>query len=64
MRQILSIVSEHFLGFRSVGLDVLQYRASDLMSKWVGDTEKHIARAFETARAEKKFLLFDEADSF
>jgi len=52
----------HYLA-GEVGLDVLQYRASDLMSKWVGDTEKQIARAFETARAEKKFLLFDEADS-
>jgi len=38
--------------------------ASDLISKWVGDTEKHIARAFRKAAREGAILLFDEADSF
>jgi transitional endoplasmic reticulum ATPase len=39
-------------------------RVSDLVSKWVGDTEKAIARAFAEADAEDAVLLFDEVDSF
>jgi SpoVK/Ycf46/Vps4 family AAA+-type ATPase len=46
-----------------MGLEVVQKRASDLMSKWVGDTEKHIAEAFAEARDAGSFLVFDEADS-
>ena len=46
-----------------LGLQVVQKRASDLMSKWVGDTEKHIADAFAEARAAGAFMVFDEADS-
>ena len=46
-----------------LGLQVVQKRASDLLSKWVGDTEKHIADAFAEARAGGAFLVFDEADS-
>ena len=44
-------------------LEVAQKRASDLLSKWVGDTEKHIAEAFAEARDSGAFLVFDEADS-
>jgi SpoVK/Ycf46/Vps4 family AAA+-type ATPase len=47
-----------------LGLDVIQQRASDLLSMWVGQSEKQIARAFATARAQKAMLIFDEADSF
>ena len=46
-----------------LGLQVTQKRASDLLSKWVGDTEKRIADAFAEARASGAFLVFDEADS-
>ena len=46
-----------------IGLEVMQKRASDLMSKWVGDTEKVIAAAFAGARDNNHFLVFDEADS-
>jgi transitional endoplasmic reticulum ATPase len=46
-----------------MGVEVLQKRASDLLSKWVGGSEKSIARAFDEARASGKFLVFDEADS-
>ncbi len=42
---------------------LLVRRASDLLSKWVGDTEKNIAEAFEEARRQEGVLLFDEADS-
>ena len=46
-----------------VGLEVVQKRASDLMSMWVGQTEKQIAEAFAEARDNEHFLVFDEADS-
>ena len=42
---------------------LLVRRGSDLLSKWVGDTEKQIARAFAEARRQGGVLLFDEADS-
>ena len=46
-----------------VGLEVVQKRASDLMSMWVGKTEQRIAKAFAEARDQQHFLVFDEADS-
>ena len=46
-----------------MGLEIVQKRASDLMSKWVGDTEQRIAAAFAEARDAEQFLVFDEADS-
>ncbi len=46
-----------------LGLDVLQKRASDLLSKWLGESEQKIATAFAEARAHRQFLIFDEADS-
>lgn len=38
-------------------------RASDLVSKWVGETEKRIARAFADAKQQGAMLFFDEVDS-
>ena len=46
-----------------LGLEVMQKRASDLMSKWVGETEQQIADAFAEACDDGAFLVFDEADS-
>ena len=46
-----------------LGLQIVQKRASDLLSKWVGETEQQIADAFAEARAGGAFLVFDEADS-
>ena len=46
-----------------VGLEVVQKRASDLLSMWVGETEQLIAKAFAEARDHEQFLVFDEADS-
>ncbi len=46
-----------------LGLEVVLKRASDLISKWVGDTEKLIRAAFQEARDTQAFLVFDEADS-
>jgi SpoVK/Ycf46/Vps4 family AAA+-type ATPase len=39
-------------------------QASDLMSKYVGETEQAMAAMFREAEAEKAVLLLDEADSF
>jgi SpoVK/Ycf46/Vps4 family AAA+-type ATPase len=39
-------------------------RASDILSKWVGGTEKNIAEMFKEAKKESGVLLLDEADSF
>ncbi|MFM6993239.1 MAG: ATP-binding protein [Rhodoferax sp.] len=39
-------------------------QASDLMSKFVGETEQQMAQMFREAEAEKAVLLLDEADSF
>ena len=38
-------------------------RGSDLLSKWVGGTERLIAEAFEEAERDEAVLLFDEVDS-
>ncbi|MGV3479397.1 MAG: AAA family ATPase [Sphingobium sp.] len=38
-------------------------RTSDVLSKWVGETERNIADAFEDARRDGAVLLFDEVDS-
>ena len=46
-----------------LGLEVMQKRASDLLSMWVGGTERQIADAFAEARDTGAFLVFDEADS-
>ncbi len=39
-------------------------RASDLISMWLGETEKNIARAFKEAERVGAVLLIDEVDSF
>ena len=39
-------------------------QASDLMSKYVGETEQQMAAMFRDAQSEKAVLLLDEADSF
>ena len=46
-----------------LGMEVLQRRASDLLSAFVGGSEKNIASSFTSAREEGAFLVFDEADS-
>ncbi|MFT3663551.1 ATP-binding protein [Piscinibacter sp.] len=39
-------------------------QASDLVSKFVGETEQNMAKMFEEAESEQAVLLLDEADSF
>lgn len=43
---------------------LLVRQASDLVSKYVGETEQNMARMFEEAQTEGAVLLLDEADSF
>ena len=39
-------------------------RASDILSKWVGESEHNIANMFAEARQQEAVLILDEADSF
>ena len=39
-------------------------QASDIMSKFVGETEQNMAKMFDEAQTENAVLLLDEADSF
>ena len=39
-------------------------QASDIMSKYVGETEQNMAKMFDEAQTESAVLLLDEADSF
>lgn len=47
-----------------IGKPMLLRRASDILSKWVGESEKNIARMFAEARQQDAVLILDEADSF
>jgi len=49
---------------QALGKPLLVKQASDLMSKYVGETEQQMAAMFREAEAEKAVLLLDEADSF
>ena len=46
-----------------LGLDLYVIDLSRIMSKWLGETEKNLARAFDAAEAGHVLLLFDEADT-
>ncbi len=49
---------------KELRVEVIMKRASDLISKYVGETEQNIADAFAEAKSKKAMLIFDEADSF
>jgi len=46
------------------GKQLLIKRASDIIDKYVGETEKNIAAMFSNARQQDSILVLDEADSF
>jgi ATPase family protein associated with various cellular activities (AAA) len=48
---------------RELDLELYQVDLSKIVSKWVGETEKQLARVFDAAEAGHALLLFDEADS-
>ena len=45
-------------------MPVVKKKCSDLLSMWVGGTEKNISAAFQEGREMQAVLIFDEADSF
>jgi SpoVK/Ycf46/Vps4 family AAA+-type ATPase len=47
-----------------LGRSVMAKNASDLLSKWVGQTEQNLAAAFARAEDEGAVLVLDEVDSF
>ena len=49
---------------QELGMPIIKKRASDLIDKFVGQTERNIKEAFKEAKQKKAVLLFDEADSF
>lgn len=48
---------------RQLDRPLLEYRASDLLSAFVGETEQRISLAFDTAISDKAVLFLDEVDS-
>ena len=55
-------LAEHIA--RALEQPLIIKQASDLMSKYVGETEQNMAAMFKEAELEKAVLLLDEADSF
>ena len=54
--------AEHFT--ERLDKPLIYRRASDLQSKWLGETEKNLRAMFTEAQSENAVLLLDEADSF
>ncbi|MFO0744492.1 MAG: ATP-binding protein [Myxococcota bacterium] len=48
---------------RELGLDLFQVDLSKVMSKYIGETEKHLGMLFDEAERAQALILFDEADS-
>jgi hypothetical protein len=48
---------------RELGYDLYRVDISRVMSRWLGETEKNLARIFDGASDGETILLFDEADT-
>jgi hypothetical protein len=48
---------------KTLGLELYQIDLSRVMSKWIGETEKNLAKVFDAAETGHVVLLFDEADA-
>lgn len=48
---------------RDLGLELYQVDLAKVVSKWIGETEQHLAALFDAAEAGHAILLFDEADA-
>jgi hypothetical protein len=48
---------------RDLDLELYQVDLSQVVSKWVGETEKQLAKVFDAAEQGHALLLFDEADA-
>lgn len=46
-----------------LGLDLVQIDLSQVVSKYIGESEKHLGRLFDAAEGGGAVLLFDEADA-
>ncbi len=55
-------LAEHIAS--ELGRPILVRQASDIMSKFIGETEQNMAAMFAEAESEDAVLLLDEADSF
>lgn len=44
-------------------LPLYKVNLSNVASKWIGETEKHLAKLFDDAESKNAVLLFDEADA-
>lgn len=44
-------------------LPMYKVNLANIASKWIGETEKHLAKLFDEAQAQNAVLLFDEADA-
>ncbi|HJQ69623.1 MAG TPA: ATP-binding protein [Blastocatellia bacterium] len=47
----------------TLGVDLLIIDLSRIVSKWIGETEKNLATAFDAAERARSVLFFDEADA-
>mgnify|MGYP001942629695 CR=1 FL=1 len=47
----------------SLGLRLMKVNTSQIVDKYIGETEKNLTRLFERVRPDVHLLLFDEADS-
>ncbi|MBM4311177.1 MAG: ATP-binding protein [Deltaproteobacteria bacterium] len=56
--ELARYIAEH------LGRELMVRRASDLISKWVGESEQNIAKVFAEAGQSGAVLVIDEADSF
>jgi hypothetical protein len=48
---------------RSLGLDLYRVDLAEVVSKYIGETEKHLRELFEACERAPVLLLFDEADA-
>lgn len=48
---------------RDLGLELYQVDLARVVSKWIGESERNLARLFDAAEAGHAILLFDEADA-
>lgn len=46
-----------------LGMDIFKIDLSSVVSKYIGETEKHLSIIFEDARSSNVILFFDEADA-
>ena len=48
---------------RELGLELYRVDLAQIVSKWIGETEKHLEAVFAAAEVGHAMLLFDEADA-